>query len=79
MDLQQNLAMFETVEFEEKVIIDDLVLHPKPAKMVETEISDIKQEPLEKENQHAALESDYDVRKTFQLKMEENNLKLCEE
>ena len=39
--------MMEYMEFEEKVDIDDLVLPPKPMKMIETEISDIKQEPLE--------------------------------
>ena len=50
--------MMEYMEFEEKVDIDDLVLPPKPMKMVETEISDIKQEPHEEENKHAVLESD---------------------
>ena len=59
-DLQPNLAlpMMEYMEFEEKVDIDDLVLPPKSMKMIETEISDIKQEPLEEENKHAVLESD---------------------
>ena len=46
------------MEFEEKVDIDDLVLPPKPMKMVETEVSDIKQEPHEEENKHAVLESE---------------------
>jgi hypothetical protein len=67
--------MSEYMELEEKVNIDDLVLPPKPMKMVETEIIDIKQESLEEENQHATLELDNDVRKTFKLKMEENILK----
>ena len=80
-DLQPNLAlpMMEYMEFEEKVDIDDLVLPPKSMKMIETEISDIKQEPLEEKNEHAVLESDYDIEKKFKLKMEENMLKLCEE
>ena len=39
--------MMEYMEFEEKVDFDDLVLPPKPMKMIETEISDIKQESLE--------------------------------
>ena len=46
------------MEFEEKVDIDDLVLPPKSMKMIETEISDIKQEPLEEENKHAVFKSD---------------------
>ena len=40
--------MMEYMEFEEKVDIDDLVLPPKPMKMVETE----------EENKHAVLESE---------------------
>ena len=71
--------MMEYMEFEEKVDIDDLVLPPKSMKMIETEISDIKQEPLDEKNEHAVLESDYDIEKKFKLKMEENMLKLCEE
>ena len=78
MDLQPNLAL-PMLEFEEKVDIDDLVLPPKPMKMVETEISDIIQEPLEEENKHAVLQLDFYVEKKFELKMEENILKLCEE
>ena len=35
MDFQPNLAL-PMLEFEEKVDIDDLVLPPKPMKMVET-------------------------------------------
>ena len=62
MDLQPNLAL-PMLEFEEKVDIDDLVLPPKPMKMVETEISDIIQEPLEEKNKHAVLELDFYVRK----------------
>ena len=79
MDLGSNLAMMEDIEFEEKVDIDDLVLPAKPIKVVETEIHDIKQEPLEEKNQHAACESDHNVGKKLKVKMEENILKLCEE
>ena len=79
MDLQSNLAMMEDIKFEEKVDIDDLVLPSKPIKMAKIEIDDIKQEPLEEENQHAVFESDPDVGKKFKVKMEENILKLCEE
>ena len=79
MDLQSNLAMMEDIEFEEKVDIDDLVLPSKPIKVAEIDIYDIKQEPLEDENQHAASESDPDLGKNFKVKMEENILKLCEE
>ena len=79
MDLQSNLAMMEDIEFEEEVEIDDLVLCPKPIKVAEIEIDDIKQEPLEEENLHAASELDPDLSKNFKVKMEENTLKLCEE
>ena len=76
MDLESNLAMIENVEFEEKVDIDDLVLPSKPIALAEI---DIKQEPIVEQNQHAAYESDLDVKKAFQLKMEENILKLYKE
>ena len=79
MDLRSNLAMMEDIEFEEEVEIDDLVLCPKPIKVAEIEIDDIKQEPLEEENLQAASESDHDVGKKFKEKMEEKFLKLCEE
>ena len=79
MDLESNLAMIESVEFEEKVDIVDLVLPPKPMALAEIEVSDIKQEPIVEKNQHAAYESDLDVKKAFQLKMEENILKLYKE
>ena len=80
MDLESNLAMIENVEFEEKVDIDDLVLPPKPIALAEIEVGDIiKQEPIVEQNQHAAYESDLDVKKAFQLKMEENILKLYKE
>ena len=79
MDLESNLAMIENVEFEEKVDIDDLVLPPKPIVLAEIEVSDIKQEPIVEKNQHAAYESDLDVKKTFQLKLEENILNLYKE
>jgi hypothetical protein len=79
MDFQSNLAMMEDIEFEEKVDIDDLVLPSKPMELAEIEINDIKQEPLEEENQHAASDSDHDAQKKFKVKMEENILKLCEE
>ena len=59
--------MMEGIEFEEKVDIDDLVLPSKPMKQVE------------KENQHAAFESDHDAGKKLKLKMKENILELYEE
>ena len=58
-----NLAMMENTEFEEKVDADDLVLSSKATKTAEIEIYDIKEEPLEKEDQHAAFESDQDIAK----------------
>ena len=71
MDLQLSLAMMDDIEFEEKVVIDDLVLPSKPMEVSEIEINDIKQEPLG--------ESDHDLGKKFKVKMEENILKLCKE
>jgi hypothetical protein len=47
--------------------------------LAEIEINDIKQEPLEEENQHAAFESDHDAGEKFKLKMEDIILKLYEE
>ena len=79
MDLQLNLAMMDDIEFEEKVVNDDLVFPSKPMELSEIEINVIKQEPLEEENQHSASESDPDLEKNFKLKMEENILRLCEE
>ena len=70
MDFNSNLAMMEGTEFEEKVDIDDLVLPLKPTELAEIEINDIKQEPLEKENQHATSESDHDVAKKFKVPSE---------
>ena len=61
MDLQSNLALMEDIEFVEKVDIDDLVLPPKPIKVAEIKIDDIKQEPLETKN----------AEKKFKVKMEE--------
>ena len=80
-DLQTNLAMMENTEFEEKVDIDDLVFPSKPINLSEIEIQDIKQEPLEEEEQHAVFEAnhDLDLEMKFKLKMEENILKLYEE
>jgi hypothetical protein len=66
----------ENIELEEKVDLDTLVLPSKPGKFAEIEI---KQEPIEKEKQHAAFESDHDVGKEFKLKVEENILKMCQE
>jgi hypothetical protein len=71
--------MMENIDFEEKVDIDDLVLPSKPMETAEIEINDIKQEPVEEEQQQAAFESNCDVKKSFKLKMEENILKLYEE
>ena len=78
-DLQKNLAMMENTEFEEKVDIDDLVFPSKPINLSEIEIQDIKEEPLEEEEQHAVFESNHDLGMKFKLKMEENLLKLYEE
>jgi hypothetical protein len=47
MDFQSNLSMMESIDFEEKVDIDDLVLPSKPSKMGTMEILDVKEEPLE--------------------------------
>ena len=40
MDFQSNLSMMESIDFEEKVDIDDLVLPSKPSKMGKMEILD---------------------------------------
>ena len=77
-DLQTNLDMMENTEFEEKVDIDDLVFPSKPINLSEIEIQDIKQEPLEEEEQHAVFEANHDLGIKFKLKMEENILKLYE-
>ena len=68
----------ENIEFEEKVDLDTLVLPSKPVRLVEIDINDIKQEPIEEEKQQTAFELDHDVQKEFKLKMEEN-VKLSEE
>ena len=44
-----DLTMIESIEFEEKVDIDDIVLPSKPMKMAVIEIKDIKQEPIEEQ------------------------------
>ena len=69
----------ENVEFEDKVDLDTLVLPSKPVRLGEIEINDIKQEPIQEENQHTAFESDHDVGKEFKLKMEENILRMYQE
>ena len=71
-----DLTMIESIEFEEKVDIDDLVLPSKPMKMADVEINDIKEEPLEAND---AFQSDQDEGKEFILKMEESILELFEE
>ena len=50
MDFQSNLSMMESIDFEEKVDIDDLVLPSKPSKIL-----DVKEEPFE-ENRCPNLE-----------------------
>ena len=69
----------ENVEFEEKVDLDTLVLPSKPIKFEEIGIDDIKQEAIEEREHQAASESNNNEGNKFQLKMEENILKLCEE
>ena len=81
MDLQSNLEMTGSIEFEEKVDIEDLVPPSEPAKLVEMEILDIKKEPFEvyEEQKHVAFESAHVVGKEYKLKIEETILKLYEE
>ena len=74
-----DLAKTENTEFEEKVDIDDLVFPSKSINLSEIEIQDIKEEPLEEEEQHVVFESNHDLGMKFKLKMEENILKLYEE
>ena len=74
-----TMEMMENIEFEEKVDIDDLVLPSKPMELAEIEVNGIKKEPQEEEKQNASFESDHDIGKRFNLNMEENILKLCEE
>ena len=69
----------ENIEFEEKVDLDTLFLPSKPVKLAEIEINHIKEEPIEMEKQHAALESDHDVGKEFKLKVEESILRMYQE
>ena len=73
------MEIMENIEFEEKVDIDDLVLTPKPMKLSEIDINDVKKEPQEEEKQNASFDSDHNVRKRFKLNMEENILKLYED
>ena len=47
MDLQSSLEMTESIDFEEKVDIEDLVLPSEPTKLAEMEILDVKKEPFE--------------------------------
>ena len=81
MDLPSNLEMTGSIEFEEKVDIEDLVLPSEPTKLTEMEILDIKKEPFEvyEEQKHVAFESAHVVRKEYKLKIEETILKLYEE
>ena len=81
MDLQSSLEMTESIDFEEKVDIEDLVLPSEPTKLAEMEILDIKKEPFEvyEEQKHVAFESAHVVRKEYKLKIEETILKLFEE
>ena len=68
----------ESIDFEEKVDIKDLVLPSKPSKMGTMEIFAVKEEPLE-ENKCTAFESVHDRKKKYKLKIEETILKLYEE
>ena len=70
MEFQSNLAMMEDTEVEEKINIEDLVLPSEPTELAEIYFNDIKQEPLEEENQHATSESDHDVAKKFKVPSE---------
>ena len=70
--------MIESIHFEEKVDIKDLVLPSKPSKMKMIEILDVKEEPLE-ENKCTAFESVHDRKKQYKLKIEETILILYEE
>ena len=79
MNLQSNVAMMESIEFEEKVAVDSLLLPSKPIKLTKNETHDIKQEPVVDRKHHSSFESDLDVGKKFNLKVEENDLKLYEE
>ena len=63
------------MEFEEKVDIHDLVLPSEPMKLAEIEI---KQEPVEGNEQISAFESDHEGKK-FKHRMEGRILKLYEE
>ena len=65
LDLQLNLEMMESTEFEEKVDIDELVLTSKPSKLAEIESDGIKQEPVEE--QQTAFESVYDLGKDYYI------------
>ena len=78
MDFQSNLSMMESIDFEEKVDIDDLVISSKPSKMGTMEILDVKEEPLE-ENKCTAFESVHDRKKQYKLKIYEAISKLYEE
>ena len=71
--------MMENMEFEEKVNIDDLILPSEPIKFEEIGIDDIKQESIEERVHQFVSESNNNEGNKFQLKMEENILKLCEE
>ena len=78
MDFQSNLSLMESIDFEEKVDIKDLILPSKPSKMDTLEILDVKEEPLE-ENKCTAFESVHDRKKQYKLKIEDTILKLYEE
>ena len=81
MDLQSNLEMTESIDFEEKVDIEDLVLPSEPTKLAELELLDVKKEPFEvyEEQKPAAFESVHVGKKEYKLKIVETILKLYEE
>ena len=47
MDLQSSLEMAGSIDFEEKVDIEDLVMPTEPTKLAEMEMLDVKKEPFE--------------------------------
>ena len=73
IDTQSDLAMIDNIEFEEKADIEKLVLMAEQTKVPNIEFSDNENELLEN------ARSIHDARNNFDLKMEENILKLFDE
>ena len=72
-DAQSDLTMIDNIEFEEKVDIKTLVLTEEPMKIPKIEFTDNENELLEN------ARSIHDEKNNFNLKMEENILKLFDE